>query len=420
MESSETADQVRLDYMPNEILVHICSFLDARFVLDVVSRISPRLRDLIEDDSIWKIRARRRMTSQFPPIDPTSELKWHNICAEQEEFFARPAEPIKKAQVKGHYASVDALLLVPLKGEEGRELLVSGSRDRSVGLWDPKAMLSDAPPPSPDSKTRGLVQKIDVHKGWVWSLSHNTEGRVVSCGWDNMIYGWSFRESGEMSQDFSINCKCAVLCSTYVHDIVSVGSFDRKVKTFDVRAAKPNTKPMEQYSHHKMPVLGVLTPRNHPHLLLTASEDGALTSIDRRTRKVTARMAFPDAFPMCMAVVDGDNCLYVGDKAGGLHLIDCTGGKLTKVGTVEGLHSGKVVGIDASHAGVVTCSTDKTVKLLRPDRDMTAHHTFDVGDHGEVTSVSYSSLSGTLAMGHSQEVIQIYSAKEIQGGNERA
>ena len=81
---------------------------------------------------------------------------------------------------------------------------------------------------------------VSLLQGWVWSLSHNNEGKVVSCGWDNMIYGWSFRESGEMTQDLSINCKTAVLCSTYVGDTVSVGSFDRKVKTFDVRA--PNTR----------------------------------------------------------------------------------------------------------------------------------------------------------------------------------
>ena len=89
-------------------------------------------------------------------------------------------------------------------------------------------------------------------------------------------------------------------------------------------------RPVHTHTHHKMPVLSVLTPRNHPNLLLTASEDGSLTSIDQRTRKVTARLAFPAAYPMCMAVVDGDNCLYVGDKAGGLHLVDCTGGKLIK------------------------------------------------------------------------------------------
>ena len=131
---------VCLDSLPNEILIHICSFLDARFVLDTVSRVCPRLQDLIADDSLWKIRTKRRLVSAFPPVDPTSELKWRNICAEQEEFFARPGVVAGKAEVKGHYASVDALLLVPVPGRD-KELLVSGSRDRSVGLWDPHVML---------------------------------------------------------------------------------------------------------------------------------------------------------------------------------------------------------------------------------------------------------------------------------------
>ena len=132
---------VYLDSLPNEILIHICSFLDARFVLDTVSRVCPTLQDLIADDSLWKIRTKRRMVSAFPPVDPTSELKWRNICDEQEEFFARPGVVAGKAEVKGHYASVDALLLVPVPGGGDKELLVSGSRDRSVGLWDPHVML---------------------------------------------------------------------------------------------------------------------------------------------------------------------------------------------------------------------------------------------------------------------------------------
>ena len=86
------------------------------------------------------------------------------------------------------------------------------------------------------------VTNMFLLQGWVWSLSTNLEDQVISCGWDNMIFKWSFRES-EMVQDLRINCKTACLCSTYVGDIVSIGSFDRKVKTFDLRT--PN-KQVEQ------------------------------------------------------------------------------------------------------------------------------------------------------------------------------
>ena len=222
-----------------------------------------------------------------------------------------------------------------------------------------------------------------------------------------MVYGWTFRES-EMILDFDINCRTALLCSTYVDNIVAVGSFDRRIKTFDLRAS---TKPLEQYSHHKMPILSVIIPQNHPNYLISGSEDGYASTVDRRMRKVIGKLKFSDGFPMSMSLVDGDNCLYVGDKAGHLHLIDCTNGKLKRVKVERNLHSGKIVGVEASHAGIVTCSTDKTVKLLYPDLGMQAFKTFDGADFGEVTSISHS--DGIIAMGHSQEVIQVYSSKDI-------
>jgi len=149
--------EVNLDTLPNEILIHICSFLEARFVLDVVSQISPRLHSLISDDSLWKLRTKKRFNS-YPPVDPTVKLKWNNICAQQEEFFTD--EKLVKTQVNAHYASVDALLMVPVADD--KHLLVSGSRDRSVGLWDPHAMLNA---PSDSKQAAGLLQKYDdVHK----------------------------------------------------------------------------------------------------------------------------------------------------------------------------------------------------------------------------------------------------------------
>ena len=160
-----SSDPLNLDSLPNEILVHICSFLEARFVLDVVSRISQRFGDLISDDSLWKIRTKKRFNHSYPPVDPTIQLKWDNICAEQETFLQNLADDkIIKTQVKGHFASVDALLLVPFHGER-QHLLVSGSRDRTVGLWDPHAILNAGP----DAKQAGLLKKYDnVHKVWIF------------------------------------------------------------------------------------------------------------------------------------------------------------------------------------------------------------------------------------------------------------
>ena len=73
---------------------------------------------------------------------------------------------------------------------------------------------------------------------------------------------------------------------------------------------------------------------------------------------------------------------------------------------VKDLHSEKICGIAASQGGVVTCSTDKTVKLLTPDLDMNVINTIEGNeDLGEVTAVAHS--KGILALGHSGEAIQV-------------
>ena len=62
--------------------------------------------------------------------------------------------------------------------------------------------------------------------------------------------------------------------------------------------------------------------------------------------------------------------------------------------------------IDASKGGIVTCSSDKTVKIIQPDLSMNTILHINEEDHGEVTAVSH--WRGVLAMSHSEEVIRFY------------
>ena len=89
-----------------------------------------------------------------------------------------------------------------------------------------------------------------------------------------------------------------------------------------------------------------------------------------------------------------------------MHLIETTHGKLIEVNRVEKLHAQKILGVDASRGGIVTCSSDRTVKILTPDLSMKTIAQIGDESFGEVTAVSYS--KGILAMGYGDEVIQIY------------
>ena len=95
----------------------------------------------------------------------------------------------------------------------------------------------------------------------------------------------------------------------------------------------------------------------------------------------------------------------VGDKCGNLHLIETSHGNLIEV-RVEKLHAQKILGIDANRGGIVTCSSDRTVRILKPDLSMKIIAQIGDESFGEVTAVSYS--KGILAIGYGEEVIQIY------------
>merc|ERR1719427_740484 len=75
---------------------------------------------------------------------------------------------------------------------------------------------------------------------------------------------------------------------------------------------------MTFYRCHSKPVLAVRVTERH---VLSLSEDQTLVVYDGAAGKRYKKVPIPGrSFPLCMSI--HHNSLYVGDKAGGLHLID--------------------------------------------------------------------------------------------------
>ena len=135
-------------------------------------------------------------------------------------------------------------------------------------------------------------------------------------GWDGVIHLWEIANGSLVggTKETEINSgTIPCLDVAYINDTVTIGTFNNRVKSYDLRS--PNrSKPIEQYSHHKKPVLAVHIPKHHQEYFISASEDGSVALMDRRAKKVLSRVHLKNGFPLCMDMINGDNCLYVSTR----------------------------------------------------------------------------------------------------------
>ena len=157
----------------------------------------------------------------------------------------------------------------------------------------------------------------------IWVLNILSLAWILLIGWDNVIRLWDLSNSSlDLVSEFDCGKPTSpCLDISFVNNVATVGTFNKKVKSFDLRCPS-NTNAIEQYLHHSKPVLAVHVPKRREELLLSASEDGSVALIDRRARKLVNTLKFSNkCYPLCMDMIDGDNCLYVSVPNNDLPLI---------------------------------------------------------------------------------------------------
>lgn len=67
---TDDADEfiLQLDTIPPEMFLHICSFISAEFVINVLSKVCQRFYDIIQNDTIWRMRIFEKWPKQYPLI----------------------------------------------------------------------------------------------------------------------------------------------------------------------------------------------------------------------------------------------------------------------------------------------------------------------------------------------------------------
>lgn len=378
---------VSLDTLPVELLLHILQYLEVRYITSVVARVCTYFQTISNDQSTWKIRMQKRWPWPYPACPPTPSFNWTEacICREEESHTWRDdgANMTLTSCPTAHYASVDAVIVTD-------DLVISGSRDRAINAWNIGQVQGGVSSP--------VMKMADAHKGWVWTFCREND-LLVSGSWDNSIKFWNIANDGIKEARAAVNLRVSVLASSIYQNRIAAGTFDKKVIQFD---AREDVKKMTCYKVHKKPVLAVKVTEKH---VLSLSEDGKLVVFDRKAARKYKSVDIPgDSYPLSMSL--HDNVLYVGDKTGGLHLIDTTHDSFDLLQSYNTGHTGRLTSIHNGLGCVMTGSSDGSIKVFHPGKNLNQFSTIKNADAGEVAQISYQ--GGILAGAFSNNTVKIW------------
>eukprot|EP00092_Neocalanus_flemingeri_P006727 GFUD01007267.1.p1 GENE.GFUD01007267.1~~GFUD01007267.1.p1 ORF type:complete len:429 (-),score=115.95 GFUD01007267.1:225-1511(-) len=384
---------MQLDSLPTELLLHILQFLEVRYITQVVSRVCTYFNTIAKDEATWKIRIAKRWPGQYPAIPPPQPFDWTMACIVREEeskLWANISSDTTSITCSNaHYSSVDCIKVMD-------RLVVSGSRDRGINIWNVDQVLEGNPKP--------CLKVPDAHKGWVWSFSASGpqpggDLDLVSGSWDNTVKFWRMTSSELKETRKPVNLKVAVLATDIHETKVVAGTYDKKVILMDTRE---DVNKMTFFKCHTKPVLAVkITDRQ----IISLSEDKYLVVYDRAAGKRFKKVLIPGhSFPMSMSWYG--NALHVGDKSGHLHLLDTTNDAFEIVQQYHTGHSGKITSIVHGLGSLMTASSDGDIRVFHPTRNLDLMATIKNPDCGEAAQISYN--DHILAGAFSNNTVKIW------------
>ncbi|GFV50224.1 hypothetical protein TNCV_621371 [Trichonephila clavipes] len=347
---------LKLDSIPPEIFLHICSFLSAKFVINVLSKVCQNFHDIIQNDTTWKMRIFRKWPKKYPMV-PDPNFDWKRACIEREEHYElwkNCGEKMKTFHIKdAHFGSVNVVNII----EDGL-ICASGGRDGALKLWNVTDLKEMVEPQ--DYKSCLISEKRAAHSNaWLWSIAYDQQNKMLySGGFDCNIKTWDLDNPEHPVASHSLSSP--ILCLTFGHNILASGCYGRCVSIFDSRVS---IQPVFQHIHHKKPVICLAADEK---FIISGSEDKTIVVYDKIARKVLKTLQF-EGFPLSMCY--DYQQLLVGDVLGYFHVIDPTEQSFELALTYKTGHKQKVTGIENSLGSIITSSTDKSIRVLQPNID---------------------------------------------------
>ncbi|XP_046752012.1 F-box/WD repeat-containing protein 9-like [Diprion similis] len=389
-----TTSSLSLLDLPVEILLHICSFLDAATLVHSLSLVCKEFNLILNDDSMWKARISQIWPHCGYPILPSDDdngLFWKLSCSAIERqnllWGKEQGETMEKLSLHNiHYSTIDSILLVN-KGN----VCVSGARDRSLVY----SVLPNKGGENPVSKTTN-----NAHDGWIWDLTA-LDDNIYSCSWDRTVKSWKLSDTGLIPLNtYEMKVTAPLLCVTSSPHLglFACGSYCKTVLVFDPRSRSQ----VATYQPHQRAIVRLTMNSNY---ILTASEDKTLSIWDHRSRKTVKTIKISNEnFPMSISMQK--STVYAGDNGGKLHVLDLNN-DLELVKSYETGHKKGITGVYQAPGLLITTSLDKSVRISSPTNPPKLLTSLN-STYGEIAGMDY--LNEVLAISGT-DGIQIWRPK---------
>ncbi|CAD6195241.1 unnamed protein product [Caenorhabditis auriculariae] len=271
--------------LPPELLQSIFLQIPARELVQSVSLTCRAFADILRDNKYWITRIR---SSGDRVVLASSEIEEEGFCpswiydriaAEKKRWKCWFTQ--KRYVANGHVSTVDGLKL--FQAPSGKSFCISGSRDRSIRVWDIENVMREE-----DSETNrwSTINKENAHSGWIWNIAmcpstdeDSSSTSFLSCSWDSLIKKWSITESS-ITEVSATNVGSAAQCVVPTSPWEAVGSsFARRVVLLDTRVPD---HVVGEHQLHRGPVFGLQTKGD---FIFSSAQDRTVQLVDRRNMR---------------------------------------------------------------------------------------------------------------------------------------
>jgi len=302
---------------------------------------------------------------------------------------ARPRR--ERIAFQDHTDSVAALCAV---NADGRELLASGSDDRTVRLWDPN--------------TGEQLTTLEGHRGSVNALCAVTvNGRqLLASGSDDRTVRLWDPNTGDLTKFIGQQNRVNALCAVTVNgrQLLANGSDDQTVRLWD-----PNTGDLTTLIGHQDWIYALCAVTvNGRQLLASGSGDQTIRLWDPNTgRQLTTLDGHQDSVnALCTVTVNGRQLLASGSNDRTVRLWDPdTGDLTTRDGDQDWVSALCAVTVNGRQL-LASGSNDRTVRLWDPNtgQQLTTLH----GHQNSVSALCTVSANGRQLLGSGDQTIRLW------------